>query len=476
MRKPLKKPTVSELGHAEKTIFIEMLQEQILLLKERNQRLEKRLKELEGRIKKNSSNSSKPPSSDIEKPNKTKSTKQKSDKKPGGQPGRKGSNLRMHENPDEVIRFEISKCNNCGNNLKHAKTQVESRQEFEIPEPSMRVTEYQAESRDCKCCGYTTTACFPENITHQTQYGPRARSLMVYMNQHQFIPYHRASQFFEAVYGHKISPGTIVNAVGSLANRLTKLNFEIKDFLAEADLAHCDETSMSVNGTKHWLHTVGTDQVSHFALHKNRGQKATLDIGILPKFEGTLVHDHWKSYFRYQDAQHALCNAHHLRELRFIHEHHHMKWAKLMSSLLLEIKEHKNKLLEKGKNNFTNKWLATYTTNYRDLLVKARREQSRRGTLDSHNLIKRFSAYEKSVLFFMHDFTVPFTNNLSEQDLRMSKVKQKISGCFRNVANGNQFCKIRSFLISSRKNTKNPFLMIQEAFRKIISLEEIMVT
>ena len=319
MKKPIKKSEIPELGHAEKTILIEMLQEQILLLKEKNQRLEDRLKILEGRLNKNSGNSSKPPSTDTRRPKKTESTKKKSDKKSGGQPGHQGSNLALHENPDEVIRLTIFKCKNCHHPLKNIKSKIEVRQVFEIPEPKMWVTEYQAESKECQC-GYTTTACFPERITHKTQYGTRAKSLMVYMNQHQFVPYHRASQFFEAVYGHKISPATIVNAVGHLAFRLAQLDFEIKDFLTKANLAHCDETSLSVSGTKNWLHTVGTDKVAHFALHPRRGQAATVDIGILPKFKGTLVHDHWKSYFSYKEASHALCNAHHLRELRFIHE------------------------------------------------------------------------------------------------------------------------------------------------------------
>lgn len=474
MKVEIKKAEVSHLSHAEKTLLIEMMQEQVLLLKEKNQRLEERLKILEGRLKKDSKNSSKPPSSDFKKTRKTKSLKKKSGKKPGGQPGHAGSHLALSEAPDEVIRLTLSKCKNCHRDLKNAKSKIEARQEFEIPEPKMWVTEYQAESKDCQC-GYTTSACFPEGITHKTQYGMRAKSLMVYMNQYQFLPYDRASQFFKSVYDHNISPATIVNAVGNLASRLDTLDNDIKQYLSKENLAHCDETSMSVSGTKHWLHTVGTSNVSHFALHQRRGQAATLEIGILPSFRGTLVHDHWKSYFNYEEASHALCNAHHLRELRFIHEHHFMKWADKMSRLLINIKNHKDRYLKQEKIRFSNWILNRYNAAYDEILTKARKEQSRRGTLDSHNLIKRLSACKYSVLFFMHDFNVPFTNNLSEQDLRMNKVKQKISGCFRNLINGTYFCKIRSMLLSSRKNNKNPFLIIQEAFQKIISLEDVLV-
>jgi len=196
MKKTIKRSAVRELGSSEKTILIDMLQEQVILLKEKNKRLETRLKHVEGQIAKNSKNSSKPPSSDINKPKKTTSSKEKSGKKPGGQPDHKGHHLKMSKTPDEIIRLEVDKCKNCGNNLKHAKSTLERRQEFEIPEPKIFIKEYQVEAKDCKCCGYTTTACFPESITHITQYGPRAKSLMVYMNQHQFIPFERASQFF----------------------------------------------------------------------------------------------------------------------------------------------------------------------------------------------------------------------------------------------------------------------------------------
>jgi len=231
MKKIIERTKISELGGAEKTILIEMQQEQILLLKEKTKRLEKRLKEIEGKLSKNSRNSNKPPSSDTKKIKKTTSSKKKSDKSPGGQPGHKGNNLAMSKTPDEIIKLEISECKHCGNNLQQVKSNINRRQEFEIPKPTIWVTEYQSESKDCKCCGYTTTACFPKHITHTTQYGVRAKSLMVYMNQYQFLPYDRASQFFKAIYNHKISPGTVVNAVGALANRLNKLDVQIKTLL-----------------------------------------------------------------------------------------------------------------------------------------------------------------------------------------------------------------------------------------------------
>lgn len=475
MDKILNKESVSKLGHSEKNVLIDMLQEQILLLKEKIKKLESKIKDISSKSKKNSKNSSKPPSSDIDKPKKTTSSKPKSDKSPGGQPGRKGSTLEMTKKPDNIVRLPVNSCANCGLNLKNKKASIDKRQEFEIPEPKIFVTEYQSESKTCSC-GCTTYALFPEHITHKTQYGPRARSLMVYMNQYQFIPFDRASQFFETVYNHKISPATIVNAVNSLGDRLNTLDSEIKNFLKKSDIVNCDETSMRVNGNKQWLHTVGNPKVAHYALHSNRGKQATMDIGILPEYSGIMVHDHWKSYYHYDKNQHSLCNAHHLRELRYINENHNINWAESMSLLLIKIKEHKDKYLTKDNIKFSKYILKKYNLEYDNILSQAQREQAIRGTQDSHNLLKRLKNHKEEVLLFMNNFKVPFTNNLSEQDLRMSKVKQKISGCFRNIANGDTFCKIRSLIISARKNQKNIFKIIQDAFRKIITIDAVLAT
>jgi len=231
---------------------------------------------------------------------------------------------------------------------------------------------------------------------------------------------------------------------------------------------------MNVLGKKQWVHTVGSKTLVHFALHEKRGKQATEAIGILPEFTGTLVHDHWKSYFLYDKSQHALCNAHHLRELRFLYEHHHMKWAKALADLLVGINHHKNKHIESGKDRFSPYRLNQYNAQYDEILKKARREHRRHVTKDAHNLLKRLTTYKQETLLFMHDFNVPFTNNLSERDLRMLKIKQKISGCFRKASWGNNFCRIRSFIISTKKNDKNVFKMIQKAFHKRISVKDIL--
>ena len=298
---------------------------------------------------------------------------------------------------------------------------------------------------------------------------------MAYMNQYQYIPYDRASQFFETIYGHRVSPGTIVNAVDTLANRLTGLDTQIKEFLANSKINHADETSMKVVNKKKWLHTVGNEKAGHFSFHQNRGSKATQDIGILPEFNGILMHDCWKSYFLYE-CEHALCNAHHVRELKFIYENHNMKWADKMLGLLIDINQHKHEELNNGKTEFTEKILDEYNQKYDDILAKARKEHAKHATKDSSNLLKRLTNYKQEALLFMHNFSVPFTNNLSERDFRMAKVKQKISGCFRSLVGADNFCLIRNLLVTAKKNNKNVFDMFQKSLREIISLDELLET
>ncbi len=475
--KKIKKAEISKLDAADKITLIYLLQEQNNLLLEKYNRLETKVKILEAMLAKNSNNSSKPPSSDTHKPKKrpqkTSSSRKKSGRKPGGQPGHKDHTLEMSAHPDEVINLKVDSCVNCHHHLKNVAFEIKRRQQFEIPEPKIWITEYQAQVKHCKKCGCTTAACFPENITHVTQYGPRAKGLMVYMNQYQLLPFDRASDFFKTVYGHKVSPGTIVNAVSTLSNRFETVDGQIKDLLIKAGLAHGDETGVNINGDKQWLHTVGTTQLTHYAIHKKRGRHATEDIGILPNFEGTLIHDHWKSYFTYENIRHGLCNAHHIRELRFIHEHHYIKWAKKISNLLIGVNEHKEKLLNMSKQ-FSKRQIKNYQDAYDDILSNAVKEQARRGTVDSSNLLKRLKNYKAEVLLFMTDIEVPFTNNLSEQDIRMMKVKQKISGCFRNKAGGNNFCRIRSVISTAMKNKKNIFNILQESFQTIISVDSLL--
>jgi len=287
------------------------------------------------------------------------------------------------------------------------------------------------------------------------------------------IPHQRGSEFFEVIYGHRVSPGTIVNAVEGIARRLETVEKEIKQLLIEEKVCHFDETSMRVKGDKHWVHVSGNAKLTHYRFHKKRGIEAMKAIGIYCEFKGKAIHDHLKSYFKNEDCRHGLCNAHHFRELRYIHEVQGIRWADKVSKLLMRIYEHKEAEIAKGKIGFSNYWLKKYSNAYDEIMHLAQREQAKRGTIDSHNLLRRLCHYKDAVLLFMKDFSVPFTNNSAEQDLRMNKVKQKISGTFRNERSGENFCRIRSVLSTAMKNKKNIFKLLQDVFVRNISIQDL---
>jgi len=469
------KTDFSGLSEADKIVLLSMQQEQINLLKEQVTQLKTRLKKLEGQLAKNSRNSSKPPSSDLKPPKRTQSLRKKSGKKPGGQPGHEGHTLKMTDTPDEVITLTVHGCEHCGHTLNQRPDKAERRQVFDIPEPRLFITEYQAESKRCRRCGSVSKAAFPEAVTQPTQYGPRAQSLMAYLNQYQLLPYQRIREFFQAIYGQSVSAGTVVTTVKRLSHRLEQVEQAIKDFLQQATQAHADETSLKVNTQKQWLHTVGNENATHYAIHPNRGKQATQDIGILPSFKGTLTHDHWRSYFSYESIRHSLCNAHHLRELTFSHEHHQMTWAQGMIDLLMTIHDHKERQVKEQKSKFSPQQLTTYHKQYLQILRRGQKEQAMHGTRDSHNLLKRLKNYQQETLLFMYDFNISFTNNLSERDLRMVKVQQKISGGFRTDAGVEAFCRIRSIISTARKQGKNVFDVLQLAFQEILTLDHLTV-
>jgi len=463
------KRNFSSLNESEKIELLFLQGEKINLLEEKVNILEARLSRT---TKKNSKNSHKPPSSDHGK-KKTKSLRQKSDRQAGGQPGHKGCNLKMSKKPDEVEYHNVSCCEECGRRLKRTSDQIIKRQVFEIPPPSFFVTEHQAEVKACDGCGHINTAKFPKAVKKQTQYGPRAKSLMVYLSQGQMLPYKRIKLLFKTLYNQSISSGTVYNAVKESGANLKGLDEKIKELLKKTMVLNCDETGMNVDQDKYWLHVTSNEKLTHYGIHPKRGADAMEEIGILPQYNGTMVHDHWKSYFRYSESDHALCNAHHLRELKYIHEVQGLRWAKEMSNLLLTVYSKKENAIKKGRSCFYSKTKKRIINYYKEILQKGRREQSVRGTKDSKNLLRRLLHYQKETLLFMEDFKIPFTNNQAEQDIRMMKVHQKITGGFRTVAGARTFCTNRGIISTAIKNGKNILHVIENAFRGTLSLKQI---
>ena len=400
----------------------------------------------------NSSNSSKPPSQD---PNRTKlPKKQKSGKRPGGQKGHNGETLVPYSDPDEVIDIPIDRKTLPDGNYHSAG--FESKQTVDIL-VTRHVTEYRAEVLENEK-GDRFVAPFPGEITNPVQYGNNLKAHAVYLSQFQLIPYDRIVDYFSDQAGIPISKGSIFNFNQKAFDMLGAYDEYVKRKLKEDDILNVDETSINVNGTKNWLHSASNEKWTHFFPHPKRGSEAMNEIGIIPAFSGTLVHDHWKPYYKY-DCVHALCNAHHLRELERAWEQDGQAWAKKMQDLLLEMRNAVD--LNGGSVSFIKAQLFEFK--YLKILKNGEKEcplpipppEKKPGRIKkskSRNLLERLLNFKEDVLRFLRNKDVPFTNNRGENDLRMTKVQQKISGCFRSYEGAKIFCRIRGYLSTCRKN------------------------
>ena len=390
---------------------------------------------LVGRLNRNSRNSSKPPSSD---PNRKKESKAKGERKAGGQKGRDGVTLKKVDNPDEVEVIKVDR-----RKYPRSKYKVvgyEARQVFDI-KISRVVTEYRAEVvEDAK--GNRIVASFPEGVTKAVQYGPDLKAHAVYMSQYQLIPYKRIQEYFEGQIGIPLSEGSVYNFNREAYESLEPFEVRAREELAKSEVMHVDETSINKNGDRYWLHSASNSLWTYFFPHERRGTEAINSIGILPEFKGILCHDHLKSYYTYSNCTHALCNAHHLRELDGVWEDDNkQEWAKEMKALLKEI----NRATSDAGGMLGTDESEKYRQRYRKILQNAEAEspppdetnrKGKRGRVKrtkARNLLERLRTYEGDVLRFMDNKNVPFTNNLAENDIRMTKVQQKISGCFRSL-------------------------------------------
>ena len=283
-------------------------------LLQRINELTARVTELERQVNRNSRNSSQPPSQDgFQK--QTKSLRGKSGRRVGGQPGHRGSTLRLHDHPDEVETHRVTHCAGCGQDLQAQPARhYERRQVFELPALAFTVTEHRSEHKVCAHCQTRTQAPFPAPVTNVVQYGPRTQAVAVYLRTYQLLPQARTSELFAELFGHRLTPGTLATTQQSGATALTEFETVLKTALQTAPRAHFDETGLAVAGQRHWLHVASTPHLTHYATHPKRGTAATDAIGILPHFHGIAVHDAWAPYWQ-ADCTHALCNAHHLREL-----------------------------------------------------------------------------------------------------------------------------------------------------------------
>lgn len=402
------------------------------------------------RVTLNSKNSSKPPSSD---PNRKKEGKKKSTKPSGGQKDHLGSTLTKINEPDVITVIKVDRNTLPKGNYKDIG--FVTRQVFDI-DISRVVTEYRAQQLE-NDSGHCFVAPFPKGVTKAVQYGDQLKAHAVYLSQYQLLPYKRIKDYFTELLQIPLSEGSLYNFNCQAYEKLAEFETIAKRQLVQAACAHADETGININGKRHWLHSVSNEQWTHFYPHEKRGTEAMDAIGILPRFHGILCHDHWKPYYRY-DFIHALCNAHHLRELTRAGEQDKQIWAKEVKQLLEEI----NIAVNNAGGTLPNKAACHYRQRYRKLLEKAEREcpppeqpaQKQRGRIKrskARNLLERLINFEDDVLRFMENAVVPFTNNEAENVIRMTKVQQKISGCFRSMNGAKIFCRVRGYLSTCRK-------------------------
>lgn len=429
------------------------------LLGQRIKQLEAEVKELQRRVNQDSHNSHKPPSSDGLK-KKSRSQREKGKRPSGGQKGHPGHRLAFVAEPDAIIVYEPSSCQGCGQLLTEvAGAWLERRQVVELPVMRATVTEHQGMVKSCPNCQQENRGIFPADVTQMVQYGPRLQAALTYLHVAQLLPYERACGVLADLCGVTVSEGTLDNSLQRCAERLEPIETAMAEALATAEVLHQDETGMRVNGKTGWLHTTSTDTLTYYVYHPKRGRAALAEIGILPQFSGVSVHDSYASYLTYP-CQHALCHAHLQRELIALAETGET-WAAELKQLFLDIKQRVEACRLAGLTALPTAERQQFQTRFADCLAQGEashpppppnpNKRGRTKQSPARNLLDRLQTHADAVLRFMNDFKVPFDNNLAERDLRMMKVKQKVSGCFRSEQGARVFCRIRGYLSTLRK-------------------------
>ena len=438
--------------------------------------MQQQIQELRDQLAKDSHNSGKPPSSDGLKKPRTRSLRPKGEHPRGGQPGHKGDTLKQVAEPDHIERHLIAACPHCETDLAAIESHdYEKRQVFDVPPVRLEVTEHQVESKHCPGCGQDVKGEFPEHVTQPTQYGPRVKAQASYLNNYHFIPLARTEELLSDFYGQAPSEAVIIAANRQMVEQTEASLESIQEQIIDADVANFDESGLRVAGKLHWLHVASTETLTHYHVDLKRGQIGMQAGGILPNFQGNAVHDHWKPYLKFGQCQHSFCNAHHLRELQFITEQYQQSWAEEMAQLLRKILA-EVEATPAPMMSLPSDRLAHYEAKYDQLITKGLaanpppevsppKKRGRPKQSAPKNLLDRLLTHKSGVLAFMVDFRIPFDNNLAERDVRMVKVKQKVSGTFRTQLGADTFCSIRSYISTARKQEHNVIEVLYDAFR-----------
>jgi transposase len=440
----------------------------IAALRAENAALKARMAELERRLELNSSNSGKPPSSDgLKKPARVRNLRERSGQKPGGQKGHKGETLRQVTDPDVVVNHYPAACSMCGVGLD-PETSIGhgTRQVFDLPAPQpLVVTEHRAHDCECTACGAKTRAPFPDGVNAPVQYGARITAFVIYLLHYQLLPENRLAALMADLFGVKVATATIARMSRTCAERLRGFAATVRDLVAGAPVKHMDETGFRIGGKTQWLHVASTALLTFYRVCAKRGS-------LLTNVAGIVVHDHWKPYYTMQGVRHALCNAHHLRELKALVEIEKEEWARKMQRLLrrachaanlarergVPLKPQLIECFERRYDTILAEGLAFHETQLplmRAVIKGGGKRRGRAPRRTGHNLLLRLATRKEDTLRFIHDATVPFTNNQAERDGRMMKLRQKISGGFRSLEGAMDFALTRSFFSTARKQGWN---------------------
>ena len=448
----------------------------IVQLLERVDALTQQVQELQAQLKLNSRNSSKPPSSDgYDKP-KPKSTRTKSGKPSGGQPGHPGKTLKKTAHPDYIVNHAPEACTNCGLDLSAAPVLgFEARQVFDLPLIKIEATEHRAQIKACSCCQSRNKALFPEHVNQPVQYGTEVQCVVTYLSQYQMLPYARLKEAMADLFQVHLSEGTVNNILRRAYQHLEVFDIGVRAMIIDSKVAHFDESGLRVGKQLQWLHVAATEHATYYRRHVKRGYEAMMEMGILEGFKGYAVHDCWASYFRFA-ILHVLCGAHFLRELIHAHEQHQQRWAEKLITCLLDAKKEADEARANGALMLEASRISHYDRRYSRILREGRAElpevpipiTKKRGRAKQHkvkNLHDRLFRYKAETLAFIYDLTLPFDNNLAERDVRMIKAKLKISGCFRSEQGADIFCRIRGYISTAKKQGRNVLDSLRDSFQ-----------
>ena len=471
MNEPL---DATQLQHLDKDSLIALIltmQETIIQLRQIVDQQAARIQALEDQLAKTSGNSSKPPSSDGLKKKPT-SLRDKGQRPTGGQLGHPGKTLKFSLIPDQIKVYDLLHCPTCGANVETiGPTHVEKRQVWDSPPLVLQVTEHQSAVKCCPQCQGRVQADFPMGVTQPVQYGPHLTAQAAYLTTYQLLPLARVCELFHDWYGHAPSEAFVLSAAQRVQTQVMGVVDQIRRQITQADKVHADETGLRVEGRLNWSHVVSTDTLTVYDIHAKRGYAAWCDIGLLPALRGWVIHDGFQSYWQLKQCQHALCNAHHLRELRFLAEQHQQPWAADMARLLVTASR-EVQVWSKTADQLPPARVVDYHHQYDRILQRGfvtqpaappRTARGRRAQSPAKNMLDHLQQYQAQTLAFLSDFRVPFDNNQAERDLRMLKVKQKIAGTFRTRAGAETFCVLRSYISTARKQGQRVLAALYEA-------------